>query len=518
MNTENREKPELEAGVTTESKISETRQSEGPLKVDRHGLPLVPQPSDNKDDPLNWSKALKLGILLQASLLTLMGIMGAAIINPAFVPLAAAFHITPVEASYELTVWTIFGAVVPLLLVPLANVYGRRPFYVLGNLLAAVTNLAAGHCTTWSGILATRALNGIGAGCATSLGPATVVDLFFLHERGLYMGAYTFCVTNAAHFAPWPAASLPRTWVGANASRSRDTDKVTQSYIQFGLFVITYFCFPETLYSRKVQDAPAESNKSAVPSYVDLLFFRTRGRQTGGRKVTLSSFAAPFVMMRYLCVMIPAVYYMTAFAYGSLLFAVTGSVVFRGLYGFNTAQTGMIISIPLVIGCILGECSAGWFTDWLVYRAARKDGGVRRPEPRLDALWLALLVPIGTIIQGVCISHANSTGWAANAVGMAIASFGLQVAGTVTYTYCTDCYKPQAAEISVVLAFIRLVYCALVPFYAVPLAEKIQYQYAWLTFACINIVFLLPMGFLRLYGERIRNTKWQSKPRYHPDI
>lgn len=271
---------------------------------------------------------------------------------------------------------------------------------------------------------------------------------------------------------------------------------MTQSYIQFGLFVITYFCFPETLYSRKVQDAPAESNKSAVPSYVDLLFFRTRGRQTGGRKVTLSSFAAPFVMMRYLCVMIPAVYYMTAFAYGSLLFAVTGSVVFRGLYGFNTAQTGMIISIPLVIGCILGECSAGWFTDWLVYRAARKDGGVRRPEPRLDALWLALLVPIGTIIQGVCISHANSTGWAANAVGMAIASFGLQVAGTVTYTYCTDvsyqslycfpsplisvyeepladnricdskCYKPQAAEISVVLAFIRLVYCALVPFYA----------------------------------------------------
>ncbi|KAK8003940.1 ornithine-oxo-acid transaminase [Apiospora arundinis] len=493
MNTENREKPELEAGVTTESKISETRQSEGPLKVDRHGLPLVPQPSDNKDDPLNWSKALKLGILLQASLLTLMGIMGAAIINPAFVPLAAAFHITPVEASYELTVWTIFGAVVPLLLVPLANVYGRRPFYVLGNLLAAVTNLAAGHCTTWSGILATRALNGIGAGCATSLGPATVVDLFFLHERGLYMGAYTFCVTNAAHFAP-----LAGGFIAQNLGWSQCF--TIPSYIQFGLFVITYFCFPETLYSRKVQDAPAESNKSAVPSYVDLLFFRTRGRQTGGRKVTLSSFAAPFVMMRYLCVMIPAVYYMTAFAYGSLLFAVTGSVVFRGLYGFNTAQTGMIISIPLVIGCILGECSAGWFTDWLVYRAARKDGGVRRPEPR------------------VCISHANSTGWAANAVGMAIASFGLQVAGTVTYTYCTDCYKPQAAEISVVLAFIRLVYCALVPFYAVPLAEKIQYQYAWLTFACINIVFLLPMGFLRLYGERIRNTKWQSKPRYHPDI
>jgi hypothetical protein len=25
-----------------------------PLKLDKRGLPLVPQPSDHKDDPLNW--------------------------------------------------------------------------------------------------------------------------------------------------------------------------------------------------------------------------------------------------------------------------------------------------------------------------------------------------------------------------------------------------------------------------------------------------------------------------------
>lgn len=213
-----------------------------------------------------------------------------------------------------------------------------------------------------------------------------------------------------------------------------------QSYIQFGLFFITYFCLPETLYSRQVDTALAtEVNKRPVRTYVGILVFRTSGSGTREHKLTLSAFAAPFVMMRYLCVLLPALYYMTAFAYGSLLFGATGSVVFRGLYGFNTAQTGLVISLPLVVGCFLGECSAGWFTDWLVYRAARRRGdGVRRPESRLDALWLALLVPVGTVIQGVCISHAKSTGWAANAVGMAIASFGLQVAGTVTYTYCTD--------------------------------------------------------------------------------
>ncbi|KAK7966241.1 uncharacterized protein PG986_000518 [Apiospora aurea] len=528
MNTRTLAKSDREAPAPTETELVEDRPFDGPLKLDKHGLPLVPQPSDSKDDPLNWPALVKHGILLQVSLLTLMGTIGAATINPAFVPLAAAFNITPVQASYELTVWIVFAAVCPVFLVPLANVHGRLPFYVLGNLLAAATNLAAGHCDRWSALLATRAFNGIGAGCAAALGPATVCDLYFLHERGLFMGVYTFCVTNAPHLAP-----LAGGFIAQNLGWRE--------------------CFKIPRHSTSARSTTAKPNSIHRSVHLPTSFFRTRKCQNGGRrKLILSSFAAPFVMMRYLSIILPALYYMTAFAYGSLLFGATGSVVFRGFYGFDTAQTGMIISIPLVVGCLLGECSAGWFTDWLVYRAARRNGGVRRPESRLDALWLALLVPVGIIVQGVCISRAERTGWIANAVGMAIASFGLQVAGTVTYTYCTDvstppprafgsstrgikseanrvwdsfsffarvkCYKPQAAEISVVLTLFRHIYCGLVPFYAVPLADRIQYQHAWLLFACLNVAFLLPLAILRLYGERFRNSKWQPEPTFHPNI
>jgi MFS family permease len=128
--------------------------------------------------------------------------MAAAVINPAFVPLGKAFKITTVEASYELTVYIIFAGVGPLLISPLANVYGRRPVYLLGNILAAVTNIIAGHCTTWNGILVTRVFNGIGAGSNVVIGGATICDLYFLHERGLYMGIYTFFLTNGPHLAP----------------------------------------------------------------------------------------------------------------------------------------------------------------------------------------------------------------------------------------------------------------------------------------------------------------------------
>lgn len=127
--------------------------------------------------------------------------MAGAIVNPAFIPLSKEFDITVVQASYELTVYIVFAGIGPLFTVPLSNVYGRRPVYILGNLVAAVTNVAAGHCTTWSGIIATRVFNGMGAGSPVAIGAATICDMFYLHERGLYMGIFTFFLTNGPHAA-----------------------------------------------------------------------------------------------------------------------------------------------------------------------------------------------------------------------------------------------------------------------------------------------------------------------------
>jgi MFS family permease len=128
--------------------------------------------------------------------------MSSAVINPAFVPLGKAFKITTVQASYELTVYIVFAGIGPLFFAPFSNVYGRRPIYLLGNLLAGVTNVIAGHCTTWSGILITRVFNGIGAGSTVAIGAATICDLYYMHERGVYMGIYTFFLTNGPHVAP----------------------------------------------------------------------------------------------------------------------------------------------------------------------------------------------------------------------------------------------------------------------------------------------------------------------------
>ncbi|KAI0810212.1 MFS general substrate transporter [Xylaria sp. FL0064] len=477
-----------------------------PQKLDKTGLPLSPQPTDLKDDPLNWSPALKFAICIQASFLAFIGPLASAVINPVFVQLAEAFAITPVQASYELTVFLVFAATGPLFVLPVANTYGRRPLLVIASLLAGVTNVAAAYSPSWTGILVTRVFNGIATGCLTALGPPIICDVYFLHERGFYMGIWALFVNNGVHVAPLLGGPIAQN-IGWRWCFG------ILGYIQLGVAVVIALCLPETLFNRTRQTGGDDAKERV---FLDSFFFQ---RSTlSRRRIVWRDFIRPFTMLRYLAVLLPAIYYMTCLAYGSVLFATTGSVVYKEIHGFSVIQTGLIISIPLIIGNLIGEAGAGWFTDRLLYMHAKRHDGKRPPEARLDALWFALLLPVGTIINGICISHAATSSWVGNAFGMAIANVGFQVSTTVIYAYCTDCYKPQSTEVSAIFNFFRQIFSGLVSFYALPLAKKIGFQYAWLVFSLVNIALLLPLIVLRWRGEQIRQSAWQKPPTFHNDI
>jgi MFS family permease len=149
----------------------------------------------------NWSASKKLLVTLQVSWLAFLGPMSAAVANPAFVPIGKYFHISTVQASYSLMMYILWAAFGPLLAVPLANKYGRRPVYLVSNLIAGVCNIAGGYSSSWGGVLGTRAIVGIFAGSPPAIGAATICDLYFMHERGFYMGIFTFFLTNGPHTA-----------------------------------------------------------------------------------------------------------------------------------------------------------------------------------------------------------------------------------------------------------------------------------------------------------------------------
>lgn len=220
------------------------------------------------------------------------------------------------------------------------------------------------------------------------------------------------------------------------------------------------FALPETLFSR----SPAILAQHQERTYRQMLFSFRRNRLRD-RSLQARDFVRPFEMLRYPSVALTLIYYMVTFCYGTILPAVTVAILFGQTYHFSTGIIGLMLGLPLLIGSALGELLSGPFSDWVMYRYAIRHNGERKPEARLPASFASvLLCPAGIIIYGACVEH--KTHWIGPCLGMAIASFGLQLVTTVNYTYCSDCYKPQSAEIGSLYNFGRQVFAFPLGFYA----------------------------------------------------
>ena len=111
-------------------------------------------------------------------------------INPAYIPMAKELRINTIRVSYQTTVCIALNGIAPFLWVPLSNKYGRRPVLLGTTLLAFVSILGSAYAKTFNQLLAARVFNGLFP-AAFALGPAVVVDMFFLHQRGRAMGVFT---------------------------------------------------------------------------------------------------------------------------------------------------------------------------------------------------------------------------------------------------------------------------------------------------------------------------------------
>ncbi|KAI5461870.1 major facilitator superfamily domain-containing protein [Mariannaea sp. PMI_226] len=477
---------------------SESKEPVSDLKLGHDGLPLVPQPSDHKDDPLNWPTWYKYYVLTLLCLLAFIVQFGAGMVPAAFGVIAEGYGVTHQQASYLTTSYTLLGGLTPLLLTPYVNLYGRRPAYIIFTVIAIGANIGSAYAPTYGTQIVSRCFVGIGASVALAIGGATICDMFFQGERGKFIGFYALALTNGPHFGPiaggFIALNLGWRWIFK-----------INAIMMGGILAIFLVSFPETLYSR------TEFSTLENRSYWYRLAFRGK---VLNRKLTLSDFLNNFRMLKYVSVVVPCIYYMTTNTYGSIIFVLTASTITKDLYNFDTAQNGVFLGVPLTLGCLIGEACTGWISDWLINCYARRHDGYRKPEARLHLAYLGLFVPAGLIIHGVSTQHRAP--WIALAIGMVVTSIGVQAGTTLVYSYCSDCYKPQAAEISTIINLFRQIYAFTIGFYALPFGENQGFGVAWGTFAAINFVTWLPLVLLIFKGDKIREK--QGTPKMHEDI
>lgn len=446
---------------------------------------------------------LKIACLLQVAVLGGLGGLNTAIINPAYTPMAKELGITVIRASYQTTIVIALNGVAPFLWLPLANVYGRRPLYLFCTLLGFGTALASAYAQTFSQLLAARAFNGF-MPVAFTLGAATVVDLFYFHQRGRAMGIFTVTMVNGSHLAPI-VGGLVGQYLGW-----RWCFKMAAIFDGV-MFVVIFFCLPETLYVRYPTNAPPpETPRLGFKAYVHRLRLWTRYPDL---KLRASEFVIPSVkMMKYPSVIFPALYYASQYGFSSILPAVTVTSIFTKFFHWDTLYIGLAYGAALTIGGSLGELCAGQVVDAIVKREKRKLGG-RDPEPevRLRAIWTGeIMVPTGLLIYGFCIQYR--TVWIAPILGMGIACFGLQVITTTCYTYAIDCYRPEGSEVSQVFNFFRQEIGMTFAFYVIHMADKIGYQWTFFFFAIMGSVLgFIPILVLMFKGKEIREKYGKPK-------
>ncbi|KAL4808548.1 major facilitator superfamily domain-containing protein [Aspergillus unguis] len=185
------------------------------LKYDRSGsepILLVPQPSDDPNDPLNWPLWKRDLTLFSLSLVAVLCATTSSIMAAGTITLARYFRKSFMSIAL-LTGYHLCGTgVAGILIVPTARVWGKRHLFVLGHVLMVVSCAwAGGSGENYQSLLWARVFQGVALAPFEALTNAVVDDLFFVHQRGKRMALSNVAVFGAAFLTPVAAGKITKT-------------------------------------------------------------------------------------------------------------------------------------------------------------------------------------------------------------------------------------------------------------------------------------------------------------------
>ncbi|KAF7550001.1 hypothetical protein G7046_g8159 [Stylonectria norvegica] len=442
---------------------------------------LVPRPSADPEDPLNWSPRRKYLAVSMVLLYVLGSGVAGTLQYSVLADITRDTGISTAGLVQGTGVQFLFLGWGCLLTQPLALTYGRRGVYLFSLLFTVPIMVWTAYSTSESEWYGHRILLGIINTPIEALPEVSIPDLFFAHERGAWMSLYVFTLFGSNFLAPIVAGFF------AEAYGWRWT-------MHFGAIiaavtaVIVFFFMEETMYFRPTlegledEDAAAQktepgsssasglekmdsTNKNASSvnggasfpkrrSYLASLtpFRRMEGGPTA--KQMLQSMILPLpIIFQFPTIAWAGFVYGTCLAYYNILNATASPVLSAPPYNWGSSQVGLIYIGPL-IGAGLGCVWAGVVADRLTLWLTRRNKGIREPEQRLWPLALsALFSCTGLILWGVGAEHDIS--WAGLAIGLGILTFGVVTGGSIALSYNVDCFKDISGMSTTSIIIIR---------------------------------------------------------------
>lgn len=496
---------------------------------DTKAIILVPTPSDDPKDPLNWPRAFKVYTAIAVCMAMILCNFLAA--GPTLAITQTAMDFFPdwqktgldgpiAKTAYFFNCTALFQGLGNLLWMPLINKYGRRAVYVVAFTMYTITAVWCAVATQYANFLVARIVMGIAAGAGECLAPVTISDIFFLHQRGTVTALYTASLNLGVALG----AIIDGFIVKLHPWR----------YIYYvaialigGITIIIYLTFPETSYNRSpdthgitttlhaesgaYHDKVHDDNGNAtyierVPSNP----MQTHKFLIDGLKLYHGTFTEEplwaMALRPVLLLALPPVLWATLVMSVTIGFitAITSNVApaFSTAYGFEPWQSGLCFFAG-VIGALLGILLGGYLSDWVADYFTKRNGGVREPEMRLPAIMISVIAgPLALVLYGVGVD--NKLHWIVPTIGIGLINFSITQATNVSLVYTIDSYRPIAGEIVVTQLAFKSCFGFLLGFYTNPWVQIDGYSVAYGEMAAICggiLILWIPLYF---WGRTIR--------------
>ncbi|CAK7207113.1 hypothetical protein SEUCBS139899_009921 [Sporothrix eucalyptigena] len=425
---------------------------------------LIPQPSDDPNDPLLWPRWQK-----EAAFWTIFfnaiifAILPGPIIAPATFLLAGIFDVPLTSiaqlSGYQLLVVGAFGPFVSVL----AQKYGKRPQFLFAAVSATVGTaicVAGSQQLNYHTLLAGRIIQGFGVTAWESLAVAAVGDLFYLHERGLRTSILVVALAGTASIVAIISGAMCEGVGWTNLF-------VALLPIDIVCLVTTIFLLPETQFVRKTSTASdvstgtpvAEKDEPAVnhTEYTPKTFTQ-RLRIFPDRPFTDES-VVRLLLAAVAHLANPAVWWILLVSGVLVAFFVVTAYILSQIfsvppYNLGVAANGFFYVGPLIGGLL--AVSAGPLCDWTARAFARRHQGVFEAEFRLPVNVLGLLCcGLGWFLFSWRVDHPVANGYFFSSFCFGLACFGISVPSTAAGLYILDSFPRQATSIFVLQMMLK---------------------------------------------------------------
>ncbi|KAI0698164.1 MFS general substrate transporter [Cytidiella melzeri] len=474
------------------------------LKLSQDGSKILwPQPSDDPEDPQNWSEFRK-GV--QLAIITLAAIVpdfDSGLGTASIFALATQFNTSTGEINNLTNNWSIFllgwGGVFAVMTI---RRYGRLPVLFWTQLIALGFLVGCTFAPNLKTFAAMRCLTAFFGTCPQVTGLYIVTDMYPFHLQARKLNIWTMGYLLSPFLSPFVFGFMV-----ARASW-RWVYGIGSMYGAVVLLLIVLFG-EETMYDRRANiPKPVTRTDSAFLRKVKTLFGVTGARMAKFRP-SWADVSLIWVQLTWR----PHVFGILFFEAMLFGFSVgingTNNIILKtpkqdGGYGFGQFAVAGCYGTP-VVAVAIGELLGRYMNDSIMNLSIRRNNGVFKSESRLWSCYVAVtLYVVGMVLMGAAFQ--NHLTIAAFIIGWGLAEIATMVNTVAVLAYLNDSFPRLQGETSALLNLARILGGFSVTYFQVPWANK---HGALQTFGCEAAVvaglFLIIVPALQVKGQYFRH-------------